>query len=103
MKTLAAYKSLKNPDPDCADFMAMAEQELSAFFNAVSRLFGPEQARLSVEDWVREVIEIAGLPASASEWRSITARASTRLASRVTNSMPNSATTSSLSTQLTNA
>ncbi len=63
--------------------MTMAERELSAFFNAVTRVFGSEQAELSAEDWLRELAEIDGLPASAREWRSITAKVSTRLASRV--------------------
>ena len=95
MNPLAPYKSLKNADPRCADFMAMAEQELSAFFNAVTQLFESEQAELSAEDWLREVIEIDGLPASTCEWRLITSKVSIRLASRVT--------ASSLSTEFTNA
>jgi hypothetical protein len=64
----------------------MAERELSAFFNAVTQLFGSEQAELSAEDWLRELIEVDGLPASAREWRLITARISTRLASRLKSS-----------------
>ena len=95
MNPLAPYKSLKNSDPRCADFMAMAEQELSAFFNAVTQLFGSEQAELSAEDWLGELIETDGLPASTREWRLITAKVSTRLASRLT--------ASSLSTEFTNA
>jgi hypothetical protein len=95
MNPIAPYKSLKNDNPRCADFVAMAEQELSAFFNAVTQLFGSEQAELSAEDWLREVIEIDGLPASTCEWRLITAKVSTRLASRVT--------ASSRSTEFTNA
>ena len=63
--------------------MTMAERELSAFFNAVTQLFGAEQAELSAEDWLHELIEIDGLPTSAREWRFITAKVSTRLASRV--------------------
>ena len=63
--------------------MTMAERELSAFFNAVTQLFGSEQAELSAEDWLQELIETDGLPASTREWRSITAKVSTRLASRV--------------------
>ena len=63
--------------------MTMAERELSAFFNAINQLFGPEQAELSAEDWLRELIEVDGLPASVREWRSLTAKASVRLASRV--------------------
>jgi alkylhydroperoxidase/carboxymuconolactone decarboxylase family protein YurZ len=95
MNPLAPYKSLKDSNPRCADFMAMAEQELSAFFNAVTQLFGSEQAELSAEDWLGELIETDGLPASTREWRLITAKVSTRLASRVT--------ASSLSTEFTNA
>ena len=49
--------------------MMMAERELSAFFNAITELFGSEQAELSAEDWLHELIEIDGLPASTREWR----------------------------------
>jgi len=63
--------------------MTMAERELSAFFNAVTQLFGSEQAELSAEDWLQELIEIDDLPTSVPKWRSITANVSTRLASRV--------------------
>ena len=83
MNGLASYKSPKNSNPHCADFMRMAEQELSAFFNAVTLLFGSEQAALSAEDWLNEVIETDALPASSREWRLITAKVSTRLANRV--------------------
>jgi hypothetical protein len=95
MNPLALYKSVKNSNPRCADFMRMAEQELSAFFNAVTQLFGSEQAELSAEDWLRELSEADGLPTSTREWRLFTAKVSTRLASRVN--------ASSLSTELTNA
>ena len=63
--------------------MTMAERELSAFFTAITQMFGSEQAELSAEDWLRELAEIDGLPASAREWRLFTAKVSTRLASRV--------------------
>ena len=55
--------------------MTMAERELSALFNAVTQLFGSEQAELSAEDWLQELIEIDGLPASVREWRLISAKA----------------------------
>jgi hypothetical protein len=92
MNPLARYKSSENLNPRCADLMMMAERELSAFFNAVTQLFGSEQAGLSAEDWLQELTEIDGLPASTREWRLITAKVSTRLASR--------ARASSLSTEL---
>jgi hypothetical protein len=83
MNSLARYKPSQNSDSRCTDLTMMAERELSAFFNAVTEVFGTEQAEISAEDWLREVIEIDGLPASAREWQLITARASARLASRV--------------------
>ena len=83
MNPLARYKPLKNSNPSCPDLMAMSERELSAFFNAVIELFGSEQAEASTEDWLQELIEIDGLPASAREWRLITTKVLTRLASRV--------------------
>jgi hypothetical protein len=95
MNALAPYKPSKDSNPRCADLIKMAERELSAFFNAVTQLFGPEQAELSAEDWLHELIEIEGLPTLAHEWRLITARASTRL--------PSGVKASSLSTEFTNA
>jgi hypothetical protein len=95
MNGLAGYRPLKNPKSPCGDVMTMAERELSSFFYAVAQSFGSEQAELSAEDWLQELIESDGLPASAREWRLITAKVSTRLASRVN--------ASSLSTEFTNA
>ena len=83
MNPLARYKPSRNFNPRCAELMTMAERELSAFFNAVTQLFGSEQAEQSAEDWLNELIEIDGLPASPRDWQLITAKASTRLASRV--------------------
>ena len=95
MNPLAGYKPSENSNPRCADLMTMAERELSAFFNAVTQLFGSEQAELSAEDWLHEFIEIDGLPTSDREWRLITAKASTRL--------PNGVNASSRSTEFANA
>ena len=95
MNPLARYKPSKTSNHVCPDLMTIAERELSAFFNTVTQLFGSEQAVLSADDWLQELIEIDALPASAREWRLITAKASTRFATRVT--------ASSLSTEFTNA
>jgi hypothetical protein len=84
MNPFTPYETPTNSDGRCADFMTMAERELSALFNAVSQLFGSEQAERSAEEWLHELSEIEGLPSSTSEWRSITARVLRRLASRVT-------------------
>ena len=76
--------------------MTMAERELSAFFGAITQLFGSEQADLAAEEWLHELIEIDSLPTSAREWRLITAKASTRVPRGV-----NASSTSSLSAEYT--
>ena len=95
MNRLARYKPSNNSNLGCADFITTAERELSAFFRAVTERFGSEEAELSAKDWLQELIEIDGLPASTRDWRLTTAKASTRLASRVS--------ASSLSTEFINA
>jgi hypothetical protein len=86
MNPLVRHNPSNNSNLGCADFITMAERELSAFFNAVAQLFGSEQAQSSAEDWLRELIETDGLPTSVREWRLITAKVSTRLASRLSGS-----------------
>jgi len=98
MNPLARYKPSQNSDSGCTDLTMMAERELSAFFNAVTEVFGAEQAEISAEDWLHELIETDDLPTSAREWRLITAKVSTRLPGGVNASSP-----SSLSTEFTNA
>lgn len=95
MTLLARYEPAKNSNHPCPDLATMAEHELSAFFSAITQLFGSEQAELSAEDWLQELIEVSGLPTSVREWRLLTTKALIRLASRVN--------ASSLSTQFTNA
>jgi hypothetical protein len=72
---------------DCADFFTMAERELSAFFHAVTELFGPEEAEHSAAVWLDELEAIKNLPGSQREWRSITTKVSTHLANRVNTSI----------------
>jgi hypothetical protein len=79
MNPRARYEPSINSNSGCADLISMAERELSAFFSAVTQLFGPEQADLAAEEWLHELIEIDSLPKSAREWRLITAKVSTRL------------------------
>jgi hypothetical protein len=70
-----------NHSPTCADLMAMAQRELSAFIRAVTDLFGSEQARLSAEDWLDELASMDCLPGSTSrDWRAVTIAALARLA-----------------------
>jgi len=63
----------------------MAERELSAFIGAVTQLFGPEEAKLSVEDWLDEAELIDSPPGSTGrDWRAVSVAASARLAKRLT-------------------
>jgi len=72
----------------CVEFTAgilpTAARELAAFAHAISELFGAEQARQAVEDWVEEL--------KSSDWpngrvtpdcRQVTIAAAARLAKRV--------------------
>jgi hypothetical protein len=83
MNPLTLNKPPNNPNSDCDGLMRMAEQELAAFFTSVTELFGPEQAEHSAEDWLHELEAINDPPASTREWRLITAKVATRLASRL--------------------
>lgn len=67
----------------CGDMMTMAERELSAFFTATFRLFGTKQAELCAEYWLDELIDANEFPTSPREWRSITVKATARLANRL--------------------
>jgi hypothetical protein len=67
-----------------ADEMDSAERELSAFICAVTQLFGPEEAKLSAEDWLDESELMDRPPLSTSRnWRAVTIAASARLANRL--------------------
>jgi hypothetical protein len=83
MNSVFQDNRVENPDRLRTVTTAVAERELTAFFNAVTQLFGKEQAELSAEDWLRELIEMEGLPPSTGGWRSITVKAARRLADRV--------------------
>jgi hypothetical protein len=76
---------LTNSDgPTFAKLMTMAERELGVFISAVTELFGLEQVRLAVEDWLDELVLMETVPGLTSrDWRSITIAASARLANRV--------------------
>ena len=63
--------------------MDIAERELSAFLDAVTQLFGPEEAKLSAEDWLDELESVDSLALSTGRvWRAVTIAASARLANR---------------------
>jgi hypothetical protein len=61
-----------------------AERELSSFIAAVTALYGPEQARLSENDWLEEFELMDSLRLSTNrQWRAVTIAASARLAGRL--------------------
>ena len=62
----------------------LAEREFSAFIVAVTQLFGPDQARRSVEDWLEASEPMAStFRCEVRNWRAVTIAASVRLATRV--------------------
>ncbi len=74
-------RSFGEADPD---FLVMAERELAAFARAVKELFGPEQERQSIEDWMQELESIDWSTREViTDWRDISIAAALRLADRV--------------------
>jgi hypothetical protein len=62
----------------------LAERELASFISGVTELFGPEQARVSAQDWLDEAELMDAPPRStARDWRAVTIAASARLARRI--------------------
>ena len=62
----------------------LAERELSSFVAAVTKLFGPDEAKVAADDWLDESDLMDSPPRSdARDWRSVTIAASARLADRV--------------------
>lgn len=78
-----ATRNRQPKGPDCADSMSMAERELTAFFRAVTKLFGSEVAELSAKVWLRELEATDHVPASTREWRRVTVKAAAWLANRM--------------------
>jgi hypothetical protein len=66
------------------DLTAAAERELGAFLNAVTDLYGADQARLAAEDWILELETMDLVPElSPSVWRTLTIGSASRLAERL--------------------
>ncbi len=80
MNQSATKKYTKNTDR--AGPMNQAELELTAFFRAVTDLFGTEVAELSAKQWLCELEATKDLPDSTREWRWVMVKASAWLANR---------------------
>ena len=62
----------------------LAEHEFSSFIAAVTKLYGPEQAKRSAEDWLDESEIMDSPPRSeVRNLRAVTIAASARLANRL--------------------
>ena len=80
--------AMREPDPFSDSIYHeqthLAERELSSFIAAVKASYGPEQAKLSAEDWLEESELIDSPPRpEARNWRAVTIAAAARLADRV--------------------
>jgi hypothetical protein len=74
-----------NHESNCSGRISFAERELGAFLRAVTELYGPEEGRISAEDWLDELESMDGVPGPTTrEWRLVTIAAAARLASRLT-------------------
>jgi len=69
----------RSSNSTCAEKMHIPERELFAFICAVEQLFGPEQARLSMDDWLAELERMDGPPRSTRDWRAMSIAAATKL------------------------
>jgi len=83
MNQLALTRPPTRHSDGCIDLLAMAEQELQAYFNAVRELFGSEQAQLSAEDWLHELEASKTLPVSVRQLRTISIHVAKRLTGRL--------------------
>jgi hypothetical protein len=66
-----------------AEFLAAAERELVAFYEAVFRRYGLKEARMAAQDWIAE-LETTDWPAdwALPNWRHVTIAAADCLAFR---------------------
>ncbi|HEY1744624.1 MAG TPA: hypothetical protein VGG18_15760 [Granulicella sp.] len=63
-----------------------AERELAAFYTAVLKTYGPEEAKAAASDWIEVLETVDCEPCAESEdWRPVTIAAASCLAARITN------------------
>jgi hypothetical protein len=83
--SVKASTSNSNRKSNFGDLAAAAERELGAFLNAVTDLYGADQARLAAEDWLLEfeMMDLGGPELSPCVWRTLTIVSASRLAERL--------------------
>jgi hypothetical protein len=85
LKIMIALSNSTASIHDPEDLLVLtAERELSAFFTAVTELFGPEEAMRASEDWLQQLEKLQSLSNTPRQFRLITISASEKLAKRVT-------------------
>ena len=72
-----------------AELMTTAEKELAAFYDAVFRQYGQQEARNAAQDWIDE-LGMMDWPADwiLPNWRHVTIAAADRLALRIIDHSP---------------
>ena len=74
-----------------ANLLMTAERELAAFYTAVLRRYGPEEASRAAYDWIAEMETMNWpLDGAVPNWRHVSIMAADCLSSRVFKSSPNS-------------
>jgi hypothetical protein len=88
-KTSSIVHTQQTPVERVAELMTTAETELTAFYQAVFRQYGPKEARKSVQDWIEE-LETMDWPADwvLPNWHQVTIAAADRLAFRIIDHTP---------------
>jgi hypothetical protein len=67
-----------------------AERAFGAFYTAVLRTYGPEEARAAACDWIEALETTAcGSGTESEDWRAVTVAAAACLASRISNASAN--------------
>ena len=83
--------SQQEPAELVADFLMTAERELTTFYTAVLRTYGPEEARRAAYDWIDEMETMNWpLDGAVPNWRHVSIMAADCISSRVFESSPNS-------------
>ena len=82
--TSSSVHAQEPPVEPVVEFMTTAERELEAFYEAVFRRYGLNEARMAAQDWIEE-LETMDWPAdwSLPNWRHVTIAAADCLAFRI--------------------
>ena len=88
-KTSSIVHAQQAPVERVAELMTTAETELTAFYEAVFRRYGPKEARKAAQNWIEE-LEMMDWPAdwALPNWRHVTIAAADCLAFRIIDHSP---------------